>query len=129
MTNFVGLSQTFTASIEGTLPIAYQWQVGTDSIGSGAVNVSGGTNATLLLSNLQLGNSGYYSLRATNSVSPFTINTTWTQLTVLPLTNQFIHWQTPVTFNGLTAGRILTNTTPGGFWRAPILGTPPGQLT
>jgi len=33
-----------------------------------------------------------------------------------------IHWQTPVTFNGLTAGQILTNTMPGAFFEAAFFG-------
>jgi hypothetical protein len=126
--NFVTQSQTFAASSLGTLPVAYQWQVSPNPDGSGAVNISGATNSTLVLNNLQLTNTGYYSLRATNSVSPFTINTTWTQLTVLPLTNQFIHWQPPVTFNGLTANQILTSTMPGTFLEGAYFGNAAGPI-
>ena len=83
----VGGNAIFSATFAGTLPIGYQWQVGTDSSGSGAVNVAGATNATLMLNNLQLTNSGYYySLLATNVVSPFVINSSWAELTVQPLT-------------------------------------------
>jgi hypothetical protein len=120
-TNFVGQTQSFGADIEGTLPIAYQWQVSSSSSGSGAVNVVGGTNATLVLSNLQLTNSGFYSVHAANSVSPFTVNSTWTQLTVVPFAAQFIRWQTPVSFSGLTAGQILTNP-PGSFVEGEFFG-------
>jgi hypothetical protein len=82
----VGGSCTFTASFVGNLPIAYQWQVSPNANGSGAVNIAGATNATLVLNNLQLANSGYYySLQASNSVAPHTANSTWLQLTVVPL--------------------------------------------
>ena len=83
----VGGNETFSASFTGNLPIGYQWQVSANASGSGAVNIPGATNTTLLLTNLQLANSGnYYSLRATNSVSPYVANSSWVQLTVVPLT-------------------------------------------
>jgi hypothetical protein len=125
-TNFVGLSETFTAAIEGTLPIAYQWQVSPNADGSGAVNVSGGTNATLLLNNLQLTNTGYYSLRATNSVSPFTINTAWAQLTVVSITNRFITWSDPVPFANLTTTQILNQA--GTYLEAAFFGSAAGPF-
>ena len=85
-TNTVGASETISASFVGTGPISYQWQFSTNSSGSGAVNIAGATSTTLSLVNLQLTNSGYYSLQATNTVSPFTANSSWVQLTVQPLT-------------------------------------------
>jgi hypothetical protein len=126
-TNFVGQSQSFTADIGGTLPIAYQWRVSPNPDGSSAVNVSNATNTTLVLNNLQLTNSGYYSVHAANSVSPFTINSAWTQLTVVPLSDQFIHWQTPVPFGSLTAGQILTNP-PGAYFEAEFFGNAVGPI-
>jgi hypothetical protein len=83
----VGGNETYSAAFAGTLPISYQWQVSPNWDGSGAVNLAGATNAVLVLNNLQLTNSGYYySLRATNSVSPYVANSSWVQLTVQPLT-------------------------------------------
>jgi hypothetical protein len=82
----VGGNETFSASFVGTLPINYQWQVSTNASGAGAVNLSGATNTSLVLTNLQLTNSGkYYSLRATNTVAPYVANSSWVPLTVLPL--------------------------------------------
>jgi len=126
-TNFVGQTQTFWADIEGTLPLAYQWQVSPNPSGSGAINISGATNATLVLANLQSTNSGFYSVHAVNTVSPFTVNSTWMQLTVVPFTNQFIHWQTPVSFSGLTAGQILLNP-PGSFVEGEVFGNATGPV-
>ena len=78
---------TFSAAFVGNLPVGYQWQVSPNASGSGAVNIPGATNSTLVLNNLQLTNSGYYySLRATNAVSPFVNNSTWVQLNVEELT-------------------------------------------
>jgi hypothetical protein len=83
----IGGNETFSASFAGTLPIGYQWQVSANSSGSGAVNIQGATNTALLLTDLQLTNSGnYYSLRATNNISPYVANSSWAQLTVEPLT-------------------------------------------
>jgi hypothetical protein len=83
----VGGNVTVTASFTGTMPISgYQWQISANSSGSPATNILGATNTTLVLNNLQLANSGYYySLRATNAVSPYVANSTWTQMTVQPL--------------------------------------------
>jgi len=100
----VGGNETFSASFTGNLPIGYQWQVSANPSGSGAVNIPGATNTTLLLTNLQLTNSGnYYSLRATNNISPYVANSSWAQLTVVPLT--------------ALVQLIATNYEPnGGFW-------------
>jgi len=88
VTATVGGNATFSAAFVGTLPIGgYQWQVSPNSDGSAAVNIAGATNTTLVLSNLQLANSGnYYSLKATNAVAPYVANSSWAQLTVQPLT-------------------------------------------
>ena len=85
-TVMVGGSASFYASFAGSSPISYQWQFSTNSSGSGAVNIAGATNNTLSLVNLQSTNAGYYSLQATNTVSPFSANSSWVQLTVQPLT-------------------------------------------
>jgi hypothetical protein len=117
-TNYQGLSQTFSTAFVGTQPIRYQWYVATDGSGTGATPITAATNATLMLNNLQLSDTGYYSVTATNTVSPYTATSSWAQLTVLSSNAMLIHWQAPVSFNGLTAGQILTNTTPGKFFEA-----------
>lgn len=128
MTNFVGQSERYQVNVVGTLPIAYQWQVSPNPDGSGAVNVSaanasGANTAALVITNLQAGNSGYYSCLATNSVSPYVTNSPWTQLSVVGYSNALVQWQAPVSFNGLTAGQIITNppgyTTPPGYSNGP----------
>jgi hypothetical protein len=120
--NYVGLTQVFSASIAGTLPITYQWQFSPNANGVPATSVAGGTNSTLTLTNLSLTNTGFYSLNATNAVSPFSISSSWTPLTVLPITNEFIAWSAPVPFSGLSAGQILTNP-PGVFFEAEFFGS------
>ena len=59
-TNFAGSSTLFTAVVSGTPPLAYQWRF------NGTNLLSGQTNATLLLTNLQLAHAGYYSITASN---------------------------------------------------------------
>lgn len=60
----VGSSVTFKASFNGTAPITYQWQ----QVSGGVTNpVPGATGTTLTLTNLQLTNSGFYQLQASNS--------------------------------------------------------------
>ena len=59
----VGSAVTFVAAFSSTNPITYQWQ----RIGGGVTNnVSGATNTTLTLSNLQLTNTASYRLQASN---------------------------------------------------------------
>ncbi len=56
---------TFRATYEGTLPIAYQWQL---DKGQGFADVPGATNFSLRLENLQLNQAGDYKLTVTNSL-------------------------------------------------------------
>jgi hypothetical protein len=80
-------NETFSAAFVGNSPISYQWQVSANSSGSGAVNIAGATNSTLVLNNLQLTNSGYYySLQASNAIAPYIANSSWAQLNVQTLT-------------------------------------------
>jgi hypothetical protein len=81
----IGGNFTFSASFTGTLPIHYQWQVSPDG-GNTVANIAGATNSTLVLNNLQLSQNGlYYSVQATNTVSPYVANSSWVPLTVSPL--------------------------------------------
>jgi PKD repeat protein len=76
---YVGGAVTFSASFGGTKPITNQWEVNT---GSGFVPLTGATNTTLTLTNLQLINSGAsYALFASNPVGAS--NSTPVTLTVL----------------------------------------------
>ena len=61
--DIVGSTVTFTAAFSSETPITYHWRV---DKGSGPVNIPNGTNNTLILSNLQLTDSGSYSLEASN---------------------------------------------------------------
>ncbi len=64
-TTEVGGQQTFSAAFNGTLPIFYQWQADT---GHGITNIPNATNASLTLTDVQMADSGYYEVLASNSV-------------------------------------------------------------
>lgn len=55
---------TFVAAFTSETPISYQWRV---DKGSGLVDIAGATSSTLTLSNLQITDSGAYSLKASNA--------------------------------------------------------------
>jgi len=74
----VGSQVTFYAVVEGSTPIAYQWSVDN---GGGPVNIPGATNTSLTLTNLQLTDTGSYSLQVSNALgiisstpASFTVN-------------------------------------------------------
>jgi len=76
----VGGSVAFSAAFDGTLPLHYQWQV---NKGVGAVDIPGQTNATLVLTNLALADTGAYNLYVTNIHGP--ASSTPAALTVQPV--------------------------------------------
>jgi hypothetical protein len=74
----VGSQVKFQAAFNGVSPLSYQWQ---EISGGVTNNIAGATNATLILTNLQLTNTASYCLWATNnygaalsSPSPLTVN-------------------------------------------------------
>lgn len=62
---FVGASQSYTVTENGTLPITNLWQFDN---GGGYASLTGKTNTTLTLNNLQVADSGNYQIAATNAV-------------------------------------------------------------
>ena len=93
-TNIVGGTITLTASIGGTPTPTLQWDF------NGA-SLPGATNATLVLSNLQLTNSGSYVLYATNAGG--STNTSPAVVTVKAVTPELIgEW----TFAGQTLANL-----------------------
>ena len=80
---FVGATATFTASFSGVTPINYTWQYGgTNLATTNNISATSTNGNTLVLTNLQLTNTGYYRLYASNSLGAS--NTAWMYLTVLP---------------------------------------------
>jgi hypothetical protein len=58
-TVMVGQAAVFTAYASGTKPLSYQWSFG-------GTNIAGATTSSLVLTNVQLGQSGAYSVGVTN---------------------------------------------------------------
>ncbi|MDR3457282.1 MAG: immunoglobulin domain-containing protein [Verrucomicrobiae bacterium] len=82
-TNLVGTTNnSFSVTAGGTAPLNYQWYFNTNTA------VSGATNSSLTLTNIQLTNSGYYRCTITNSAGA--TNSANALLTV---------WQPPVITN------------------------------
>jgi hypothetical protein len=62
---YVGQTLSFSTAFTGTLPITYQWYLNNVAISSASNPTA--TNATLVLTNLQVSNAGTYSVTARNS--------------------------------------------------------------
>jgi hypothetical protein len=73
-TVFVGQPASFSVTAGGTAPFGYQWIFST-------TNIAGATNATLMLTNVQLTQEGYYSVLVTNIAG--STNSTSAVLTIL----------------------------------------------
>jgi subtilisin family serine protease len=96
----VGGSVTFSVDATGTTPFTYQWRKGGQAI-------SGATNATLTLANLQTSDAGSYDVVVTNSVGSATSNSA--TLTVSAITT--ITWN--FTSNGAPSSALPAGVTGG----------------
>ena len=65
-----GSNASFSVGVSGQTPLSYQWYLGNNKIS--AVSNPTATNATLVLNNLQLSQSGVYSAVVSNSISSVT---------------------------------------------------------
>jgi PKD repeat protein len=102
---FVGDSRSYTVTENGTLPIlTNQWQFNN---GGGYVSLTGQTNTTLTLSNLQTTDSGNYQIVASNVVGSASNSVT---LTVNPAP------AAPVASNQMYYNAVYTNH-PWAYWR------------
>jgi Leucine-rich repeat (LRR) protein len=64
-TNLTGTSASFSVTATGTAPLSYQWQFG-------GAPISGATTSTLILNNVQLSETGNYSVTITNVAGSLT---------------------------------------------------------
>ena len=64
-TNAVGSTAVLAANVSGTTPISYQWLFNGTPLADNS-RISGSTNSTLTISNLQTSDTGNYQLLATN---------------------------------------------------------------
>ena len=101
-TNLTGSSANFSVSATGTAPLSYQWQVG-------GVAIVGATASTLTLNNVQLSDTGNYSVAITNVAGSLTSAaaalTVWAPpaITTQPLSRTNITGS-DTTFNVIAAG-------------------------
>jgi hypothetical protein len=87
----VGGSVTFTAAAAGTQPIGYQWQFNN-------VDLTGSSSTSLTLANVQIANSGAYTLVASNAVGVTLSFPASLIVTAVPpaITTQPVGWSVPV---------------------------------
>jgi hypothetical protein len=105
-TVYPGANVSFAAAFDGTLPIAVQWKKSNNQVVY--TNLPGRTGNTLALTNVQLGDTGYYSLWGSNIVNAgYTVSSGDALLTVLA--------NPPAPGSGY-AQAIYTNN-PLGYWR------------
>jgi fibronectin type 3 domain-containing protein len=64
-TNLVGTTKVFDVTVSGSMPLRYQWY-------KGATPISGATNHSLVLTNLQMTDAGNYKVVTTNSLGSVT---------------------------------------------------------
>jgi hypothetical protein len=123
-----GYPVTMTASIGGSAPLAYQWQFSDGATFTN--NISGATNSSYTIYDVETNNTGYYQVVATNSAG-FT-NSGLASLTVSPLTDvEIVHYGAsapPV--SGYDIAQLSTagnQGAPAGLNYYDDNGNPPGQ--
>ncbi len=104
----VGSQVRFTTAFNGSAPIAYQWY-------KNSTNIPGATSSILILNNLQLTDSGSYSLQASNSLGVASTST-----------NSFTVNSVPAPVNGVIASPANQTDISGGF--VPTWLLQPGSL-
>lgn len=95
VTNYVGLSATFSAAAIGSLPLIYQWQ-------KNGVDITGANGSTFTTPTLTTGSAGLYRCLVSNSVG--STNSAAVALTVLPTPTS------TVTIPGLVLHHTFDNT-------------------
>jgi pectate lyase len=119
LTVFVGQNATFGVTATGALPLHYQWYYNTNTV------LTGQTNTTLALSNVQLNNAGAYSVMVTNDFG--TTNSLFATLTVTTNSGVAIPDGYATQNGGTTGGGNATPTivTTAAAFRLAVSGTTP----
>ena len=103
LTNNVGSNVTFTVTNGGTAPFTYKWYFNTNTV------LPNQTNSSVTLTNVQLTNTGTYSVAITNAAggtnSSFALLTVWQPPSI---TNQ------PASITNVAGGNATFNVTAGG---------------
>jgi pectate lyase len=99
----IGQTAFFTVEADGAMPLHYQWYYNTNTV------LTGQTNATLTLTNVQLTNAGKYSVSITNLFG--TTNSAFATLTVNSnASSELIGWASVAGYGQTTATGGGTNT-------------------
>ena len=115
----VGRSSSFTAVASGSAPFSYQWYFNTDTA---LVNE---TNATLTLTNVQLGQAGTYSVLVTNEYGSITSSNAVLTVTLPrpPLANTDTFYRTKGLSLKILKSDLLTNDSdPDGYYPLTLTG-------
>jgi hypothetical protein len=110
VTVFSDGSLTLRPSLVGSLPIAYQWEV---DKGTGFTNLPSQTNATLVLTNLQVSDAGIYELIAYNSLGTNNTSTLTLSVWQVPSTPFTVNFQWHSTEGGNDVGNYSGTGIPG----------------
>ncbi len=112
----VGTGVTLVAAATGSPPLVYQWQVqGTNLTWTNLVsggNISGATNATLIISNAQTTNNGNYQLIVTNYAGSVTSSVVALTVTNIPTSLNPLSGQTVAVGSNVTFTVTGTGGTP-----------------
>jgi hypothetical protein len=122
VTNYSGRAVSFTVIASSSTTPTYQWQAGTSGNFANLSNsglIFGATNATLRLTNNFGCNGVQFKVIVGNACGSATSDPA--TLAVKDISTAKFQWETPVPFDGLNAGQILTNL-PGTFFAAASLG-------
>jgi len=113
----VGGSATFNTTVTGSPTLIYQWQMN-------GVNITGATNSTLALSNLQTNQTGGYRIVITNAAGSVTSSVAMLAVNRLV---PGLTWGTPgaISYGTLLSGTQLNASSPvaGSFSYSPVAGT------
>ena len=97
----LGANVTFQITVTGTAPLSYQWHFN-------ETEISGATNRTLILTNVQLSAAGGYMIVVTNATGA--------------TNSRLANIEVDATFMKITMGSILTNVATS--WAQPGRGSP-----
>ncbi len=114
---FTRANVTFSFAASGTGPLTWNWRKGGD-------NLSGQTNATLVLSNVTVGDAGDYDVVVSNSLGGATSQIATLTVTLRPVTTDL-----KIDFANLGADDVPANTEPGFASFALDVATEAGPVT
>ena len=116
----VGSNATFSVTATGDAPLAYQWRLNNVNL-STDIHISGATNSTLTISNVQFTDAGSYSVLVTNAAGSATstgavltvVSALWPDLEITPTNLHILNAAGYETGNPSVGDTITLQTTVG----------------